>query len=225
MNLIQLWRELDTITSGLRTDSTGSTNASTTASPNGVSGLIHLAMHILSIVPNSAATERIFSQFGVIHTKLRNRLDPEKVRKQALVKSDTIAQHGSLRQRKRKFFADSDDESESNHSPSDQLTSGPLDNSSSEYLSDQHSHEFLPVVRDLLEDVESADPDVRHHPDSDNSSALLLKNLFHYPSAHNGPGTINQLIGFLGRCEQSFRIEVEFHDQIAGTLTQRSDSE
>ncbi|OJA10607.1 hypothetical protein AZE42_11799 [Rhizopogon vesiculosus] len=76
-------------------------------------------MHILFIVPNSAATERIFSQFGVIHTKLRNRLHLEKVRKQALVKSNTIAQHGSLRQRKRKrkrkrkfFFADSDDESD-----------------------------------------------------------------------------------------------------------------
>ncbi|OJA12312.1 hypothetical protein AZE42_12294, partial [Rhizopogon vesiculosus] len=109
VNLIQLWRELDTITSGLGTDSTGSTS---------VSSLIHLAMHILSIVPNSAAMERILSQFGVIHNKVRNRLDPEKVRKQALVKSDTIAQHGSLRQRKRKFFANSDDESESNHYPS-----------------------------------------------------------------------------------------------------------
>ncbi|OJA20178.1 hypothetical protein AZE42_13511 [Rhizopogon vesiculosus] len=90
--------------SGLGTDSTGSTHASTTASPNCASGLIYLAMHILSIVPNSAATERILSQFGVIHTKLRNRLDPEKVRKQALVKYNTIAQHGSLRQRKRKIF-------------------------------------------------------------------------------------------------------------------------
>ena len=154
--------------------------------PQLLPGLIHLAMHIPCIVPNSAATERIFSQFGVIRTKLRNRLDPKKVRKQALVKSNTIAQHGSLRQRKWKFFADSDDESESNHYPSNQLTSGPSDNSSSEYLSGQHSHEFLLVVRDLLEDVESADPDVRHHSDSDNSSALLLKNLFHYPSAHNG---------------------------------------
>ncbi|OJA15780.1 hypothetical protein AZE42_12925 [Rhizopogon vesiculosus] len=86
------------ITSGLGTDSTGCTNASTTASPNGVSGLIHFAMHILSIVPNSAATECIFSQFGVIHTKLRNRLHLEKVRKEPLVKSNTTAQHGSLQQ-------------------------------------------------------------------------------------------------------------------------------
>ena len=139
------------------------------------------------------------------------------------MKSNTIAQHGSLRQRKRKFFADSDDESESNHYPSNQLTPGPSDDGSSEYLSDQHSHEFLPVVRDLLEDVESADSDIHHHSDSDNSSALLLKNLFHYPSAHSGPGTINQLIGFWGGCEQSFRIEVEFHDQIAAT--QGNDSE
>ncbi|OJA07730.1 hypothetical protein AZE42_11995 [Rhizopogon vesiculosus] len=104
-------------------------------------------MHILSIVPNSAATERIFSQFSVIHTKLRNRLDPENIRKQALVKSNSDDESGS----------------ESDHCSSNQLTSGPSDNSSSEYLSDQHSHEFLPVVRDLLEDVESADPDVRHH--------------------------------------------------------------
>ncbi|OAX31614.1 hypothetical protein K503DRAFT_777425, partial [Rhizopogon vinicolor AM-OR11-026] len=118
-------------------------------------------------------TERTFSQFGVIHTRLRNRHDPEKVREQALVKSNTIAQHGSLRQRKQKFFADSDDESESNHFPLDQLISGPSDNSSSEYLSDRRSHEFLPV-RNLLEDVESADPVVRHHLDSDNSSALFL---------------------------------------------------
>ncbi|OJA20746.1 hypothetical protein AZE42_12026 [Rhizopogon vesiculosus] len=93
-------------------------------------------MYILSIVPNSAATERIFNQFGVIHDKLRNRLDPEKVRKQTPVKSNTIAQHGSLRQRKRKFFANSDDDSESNHYPSNKPTSGPSDNSSSEYLSD-----------------------------------------------------------------------------------------
>ncbi|KAG2066947.1 hypothetical protein BDR04DRAFT_1215192, partial [Suillus decipiens] len=57
--------------------------------PNGVSDPIHLAMHILSVVPNSTATERIFSQFGIIHTKLRNRLSPDKVRKQALVKFDT----------------------------------------------------------------------------------------------------------------------------------------
>jgi hypothetical protein len=36
-------------------------------------------------------------------------------------------------------------------------------------------------------------------------------------------GTVNQLISFSGRCEQSFGIEVEFHDQIAAT--QDSDSE
>jgi hypothetical protein len=53
-------------------------------------------------------------------------------------------------------------------------------------------------------------------------SPLLLKNLFHYPSAHNGPGTVNQLISFCGRCEQSFGIEVEFHEIAA---TQDSNSE
>lgn len=41
------------------------------------------------MVPNSAATERVFSLFGIVHTKLRNRLDKEKVRKQVLVQVDT----------------------------------------------------------------------------------------------------------------------------------------
>ncbi|OAX43179.1 hypothetical protein K503DRAFT_210353 [Rhizopogon vinicolor AM-OR11-026] len=89
-------------------------------------------------------------------------------------------------------------------------------------FTNQHSHEFVPVVRDLLEDVESADPDVCHHFDSDNGSALLLKNLFPLP-IHNDPGTINQLMGFWGRCEQSFSIEFAFHDQIAAM--RGSDSE
>ncbi|KIK79829.1 hypothetical protein PAXRUDRAFT_160218, partial [Paxillus rubicundulus Ve08.2h10] len=68
-----------------------------------------LAIHILSIMPNSAATERLFSQFGIIHSRLHNCLSIEKVWKQALVRADTITQYGCLHGVKRKF-ADIDSE-------------------------------------------------------------------------------------------------------------------
>ncbi|PCH34787.1 hypothetical protein WOLCODRAFT_51179, partial [Wolfiporia cocos MD-104 SS10] len=67
VNLVTLWRRLDT------------------GSPNGRNALTTLAMRILSIVPNSAATERIFSAMGIVHTDIRNRLDAERVRQTVLV--------------------------------------------------------------------------------------------------------------------------------------------
>ncbi|KIK87038.1 hypothetical protein PAXRUDRAFT_152445 [Paxillus rubicundulus Ve08.2h10] len=48
VNLIQVWRE--SITS------------------NGTSRLVLLATHILSIIPNTAATECLFSKFGIVHS-------------------------------------------------------------------------------------------------------------------------------------------------------------
>jgi hypothetical protein len=49
---------------------------------------------MLSIVPNSAAVERTFSMFGIIHTKLRNQLHLEKVRMLLIVYADTASKHG-----------------------------------------------------------------------------------------------------------------------------------
>lgn len=40
----------------------------------------------MSIVPNTAATERIFSKMGAVHTKRRSRLRAERVRKAVVVK-------------------------------------------------------------------------------------------------------------------------------------------
>ncbi|EMD37962.1 hypothetical protein CERSUDRAFT_29916, partial [Gelatoporia subvermispora B] len=75
VNLVTLWRRLDC---GLT---------------NGRNGIVVMAMRILSIVPNSAATERIFSAFGIVHTDIRNRLDPERVRKTVLVKGSLDQQY------------------------------------------------------------------------------------------------------------------------------------
>jgi hypothetical protein len=61
---------------------------------NGRHALAHLAMRILAVVPNSAGVERLFSMFGIIHSKRRNRLSPEVVRKSAIVKADTESKCG-----------------------------------------------------------------------------------------------------------------------------------
>ncbi|KAK7689436.1 hypothetical protein QCA50_007228 [Cerrena zonata] len=62
-------------------------------------------MRILSVVPNSAATERIFSKMGIVHSKLRSRLHPGKVRKTVLIAEDIARKwpRPVHRSRKRKF--------------------------------------------------------------------------------------------------------------------------
>ncbi|KIK75533.1 hypothetical protein PAXRUDRAFT_98327, partial [Paxillus rubicundulus Ve08.2h10] len=110
VNLLQIWRELDFITVGL------------IPTLNGTSGLIHLALTLLSVVPNSAATERVFSQFGIIHSCLRNRLSLEKVCKQALIRSNMIAQYSSIHHVKRKFMEPDSDKESATQSSSLSLT-------------------------------------------------------------------------------------------------------
>lgn len=41
--------------------------------------LVRLALHVLSICPNSASCERLFSTFGLILTKLRTRLGKQRI--------------------------------------------------------------------------------------------------------------------------------------------------
>lgn len=53
----------------------------------GRNGVGRLAIRILSVIANSAGCERAFSQFGITHTKRRNRLSPEVVHKTATVKA------------------------------------------------------------------------------------------------------------------------------------------
>ncbi|KAI0027258.1 ribonuclease H-like domain-containing protein, partial [Vararia minispora EC-137] len=59
------------------------------SAPNGAEGFAYLAACIASITPNTASTERIFSQFKVFHTPHRNRLSHHVVRKMTVVKHDT----------------------------------------------------------------------------------------------------------------------------------------
>ncbi len=59
----------------------------------GRNGLAKLAIHILSVIANSADAERAFSLFGINHTKLRNRLSTETVHKATLVRMDLRRAH------------------------------------------------------------------------------------------------------------------------------------
>ncbi|KAF8481395.1 hypothetical protein F5888DRAFT_1706201 [Russula emetica] len=60
---------------------------------------------MLSIVVNSAGCERVFSHFGITHTKRRSRLSLEKVQKTAIVKMDLQRSHPDL------FTADANENS------------------------------------------------------------------------------------------------------------------
>jgi hypothetical protein len=77
--------------------------------------LTKLAIHILSVVANSAGCERVFSHMGLVHTAIRSKLSVEKVRKATIVGMDLKRMHmdsGLLRaQAKRNFDFGSDADS------------------------------------------------------------------------------------------------------------------
>ncbi len=70
-----------------------------TTLPQGTVGFVRLALVIYSVVPNTAAVERIFSQFGIVRSKLRNRLRPETAHKAVVVRSD-LAKTSNFKRRK-----------------------------------------------------------------------------------------------------------------------------
>jgi len=58
--------------------------------------LSQLAIRILSVIANTAATERNFSDFGIAHTKIQNRLSVESVHKATVVKKHLQREHATL---------------------------------------------------------------------------------------------------------------------------------
>ncbi|KAJ7252919.1 ribonuclease H-like domain-containing protein [Mycena rebaudengoi] len=82
-------------------------------SRTGRSGFVKLAIRILSILPNSAGAERVFSVFGLTHMKHRNRLEPQKVHDATTVRMDRQKAHiaaGLTIARKARRFSLADDE-------------------------------------------------------------------------------------------------------------------
>ena len=58
--------------------------------------LQNLEIRVFTLAASYAASERNFSTFGFIHSKLRNRLCPEKVKKLVCIKTNTIQMADSI---------------------------------------------------------------------------------------------------------------------------------
>jgi hAT family C-terminal dimerisation region len=64
-----------------------------TQEETGCNCLTKFAIHILSVVANSAGCERAFSHMGLVHTSIRSKLGVEKVRKATMVGMDIKQMH------------------------------------------------------------------------------------------------------------------------------------
>jgi hypothetical protein len=121
--------------------------------------LADFALRLFAIVPNSAAVERLFSKFGLIHTKLRNRLGAEKVRKTAILAGDIANKYGAARtrRRKRKFggaaLADGVTGADDSGADDDGM------HNADAHDDDEHPADttFAGIARDLVDEVDEAD--------------------------------------------------------------------
>lgn len=207
---------------------------------NGPNGLVRLAMRVLSIVPNSAATERIFSKMGAVHTKARNRQHAEKVRKIVILKEDTNERWG-VKARKRKF-GDIEDVSESPSTsdftegtttaatiPSSTNTSSTNTSATNAIAGeDTHSANFHTFAQELVEEAAADDripvdsdstncsPTSTAHPlpnDISEKEGLLLRNLFFLPdSSARVPSSLVDLTAFWDRGAKNLETEVTYNE-------------
>lgn len=144
------------------------------------------------MVPNSAGCERNFSDFGITHTKLRNRLGVQKVHKTAIVKADRRRVHteaGLRKKQHRRQFGSEFDISPAAESTTDAVLNSLVDNSEGQDV------DFLDVVGQFMTDARELDNDdddddeflsqpiltnpntpIPHYP-----TRLPLKTLFRYP--------------------------------------------
>ena len=105
-----------------------------TGEETGCNALTKLAIHILSIVANSAGCERAFSHMGLVHTSICSKLGVEKVRKTTMVGMDIKCMHleaGLLHKRgKQKFTSEAgtqESDVDNSESATDSLNIGDQD--------------------------------------------------------------------------------------------------
>ena len=138
-------------------------------------------MRIFAVVANSAGCERAFSNFGITHTKLRNKLDALKVHKTATVRMEQ--QHadrkaGLARNRKKRKFGDNDTTA-TDLPPSDSAATDTLDS---------QPVEFRQYAANLIQRAEVSNGDNDQNPpttqpnvaSSTRKTQILLANLFDY---------------------------------------------
>lgn len=113
-------------------------------SVSGRNGLVKLAIRVLSVIANSAGCERAFSDFGIIHTKRRNKLSAEKVHKTGIYKMSirqTHAEAGLTRPRRKRAFGEIDQEEEPTEAA----------------VPEEDNSDFTDLARRLIRDSEASD--------------------------------------------------------------------
>lgn len=175
---------------------------------DGSDGVAKLAVRIFSVIANSGATERNFSDFGNIQTKRRNRLSVEKLHNTNVLRMDIRRQHaqaGLLVSRGKRKLGDDDD-------TRDAVEKGPADSDDAD---------FAVLATDLMQASDDANvPDSSDPPPVASSTIpaqrrprriprtqIPLKELFDYNYPGNGldcywKGGLKNLEKEASDCEQ-----------------------
>lgn len=138
-------------------------------------------MHIFVVIANSTGCERAFRNFGITHTKLRNKLDALKVHKTATVRMEqqrADREAGLARNRKKRKFSDNDTTA-TDFPPSDSTATDTLDSQPAEF------HQY---AANLIQRAEVSNSDRDQNPcttqpnvaSSSRKTQILLANLFDY---------------------------------------------
>lgn len=113
---------------------------------SGRNGLVKLAARILTVIANSAGCERAFSDFGVVHTKRRNRLTAEKVHKTGVLKMNLRQAHidaGLTRPRRKRAFGEVDEANS--------------DEAAEAAVPEEDNSDFDNLAHQLIQDAEASD--------------------------------------------------------------------
>jgi hypothetical protein len=181
-------------------------------------------MRILSIVPNSAATERLFSRFGIIHSRLRNRMAPELVRQIVLVKADTERKHGINMGAHTQAVINKNGLAPGSPGPTSSVFEPPT-HCNAEF----ESHELLThevaepdsfsaladkLTSDAMSDVEDVfgDAGLTEGSQCYEAEDIALANLFDFPSSVD---MCHPLTRFWSRAPASLDLELEYHEVVA----------
>lgn len=174
--------------------------------------LVRLAIHLLSVTPNIASSERLFSEMGIIHTKLRNRLGHEKVRDTSVLKAALKRVHAeagqSRRRLKRSFGTGASKEGASIRVGIDYDLE----------TEEEQENGFSDLATDLIEDVADDDDEGGEELPSPvtfdtNPKPIALKNLFTYASS-SGSGPHGLEI-YWPAAARNLEHEMELYDFIA----------
>ncbi|KIY61000.1 hypothetical protein CYLTODRAFT_415744, partial [Cylindrobasidium torrendii FP15055 ss-10] len=159
--------------------------------PQGFHGFIKFVLAILSIVPNSAVIERLFSQFGIIHTKLRNCLH---------FKNESI-----LLPRSAQFTE-----------TGDKIPAFPNDSRREFYrlLHKAQNENLEDAKMEALDEFNALEDACRLSSHHRMEQALLLENLFKFPAAGEPlPQSLSRVSDFWSSGEAGLDAEIAFHEE------------